>query len=412
MNRQEDSSLLIVDDSAITRRKLRQILEQEGYRDISETSCGEDAVSVLQERTFDLFLLDVLMPGMDGLALCRHIKSDPRCSDSAVLFVTGSMDLDSRWECFEAGGVDYIPKPFHPRELLNRVQVHLQLILRNRENRCYAEQMEDLAEERARQLLHAERLGTLGVLTAGIVHEIRNGISMVDNNAQMMEKVWPEFVPILEHAFRQGYERSPKTDIVLESFHDGIQDIRAGINRISDISHNVLRFARKADETETVATNLEEVIEQSLMITHNRLKYRVDVIKTLAQGLPPVWARTGPLSQVFVNLILNAADATEGREEAILRIEAMPRGDSIVCHVEDNGCGMDQDTLSHLWDPFFTTKKDKGTGLGMNLSKRILEDFGGSIEVASTPGKGTTFTITLRIADSKSENRPLEGDKR
>lgn len=122
-----EAVILIVDDSRIVRHKVCTTLRDAGYHNLHEADSGEEALELVEEIMPHLFLLDMLMPGMDGLELCQTLKQQPRFAASPIIFVTGTTEVEMRWKGFEVGAVDYIPKPFHPYEILARVNTHLDL---------------------------------------------------------------------------------------------------------------------------------------------------------------------------------------------------------------------------------------------------------------------------------------------
>jgi signal transduction histidine kinase len=397
----KQATILIADDSGIARRKIVATLREAGYSTILQAENAEQALKNIEILSPDLFLLDILMPGLNGLELCKIIKETPRFKNTPVLMVTGSADVKDHWESFEFGADDYIPKPFHPRELLARVDAHLDRLYKSRANWEYAHEMESLAAARAQQLIHADRLSSLGVLMAEIVHEIKNPLTYVAGNAQFLQKITPEALKAVAFAREKGFDLSPGFANGIDTIEECVSSIRKGVTEVQAIIENIRTFARRTTGDKPEPLSLAKVVEKALAISHHRLKFALTVENNISPDLPPVPGTPGMLEQVFVNLCVNAADAVKEdptRQQAKLRLDARLEGEKIVCTVRDTGPGMTAEIVRKLWEPFFTTKSEAaGTGLGLSISRQIVESVGGEITIASEVGVGTTFTVTLPL---------------
>jgi len=384
--------VLIVDDDRVVRKLLSRMLEQEGH-EVIEASRAEIGLSLAKSRRPDLILLDVMMPEMDGFEAIKQLRSDPTTADSPVIFLSAKTQTSDKVRGLELGASDYISKPVDKAEFLARVRIHLKLKRQDEALREYTQNLEKMVEERTRQLLHAHRLASLGTLAAGIAHEINNPTTFITGNLQTIENFWAKIVPYLETHPQAGADK--KISYIIKEFPDMIKSIRSGADRITNIVAGLKAFARK-DSSLKEATNVNECIEEALKLINNRLKYYVKVEEDLAPALPQVWANSQQLIQVFVNLMLNAADAI-GQREGRLKITSRQRPDGRVELVfTDDGQGMTTEVKDKIFDPFFTTKPvGEGTGLGMSITHGIIQDHRGTIELNSAPGQGTTFVLTL-----------------
>jgi two-component system, NtrC family, sensor kinase len=196
-----------------------------------------------------------------------------------------------------------------------------------------------------------------------------------------------------------GLRRVPEDD---RETRDVLENALKYSRRCADIVKDLLAYSRdsvrQANAASDLRGNVYQSIEEALADTAGRCEdAKVDIHVSLPPGLPSVRLDNSGMRQVFVNLVANACDAMRGRETRQLRIGACRDGGTVVVTAEDSGYGMDEQALAHAFEPFFTTKAQSGTGLGLALCKRIVESIGGRIDVQSTTGVGTTFTLVLPI---------------
>jgi len=329
---------------------------------------------------------------MDGFEVCRRLKANRETSPIPVIFLSARTDSADKVRGLEAGGVDYIGKPFDLGEVLARVKLHIKLKQQEERLKLYNQKLEEMVEERTRQLAHAERLVSLGTLSAGVAHEINNPTTFILGNIQTMERFWDLISESLDSI--PASDSNPKISYILGEFPLMIKAMKKGAERIADIVSGLKKFARQEPAVKSAA-DINKCVTEALKLTHHHLKYHVQTIKNLAPQLAPVHGNSQQLVQVFVNLIMNAADATGGLKGR-LEITTRQARESVQAVFTDNGPGMPPEVKNKIFDPFFTTKPlGQGTGLGLSISYGIIKDHKGRIEVESEEGKGTSFTVTL-----------------
>lgn len=244
----------------------------------------------------------------------------------------------------------------------------------------------DLTEVREleHQVLHAERLATLGHLAAGIVHEINNPLTSIS--------VYGEY--LLNKLRNTGAE---------EADQERVRRILRGADRILRFTKNVLAYARPSRQ-EPQRLSVNEIVDESLVFCEHVIQEaQVRVVRDYGQNLPKVFAVRDQLHQVFVNLITNACNATNGKGDQIIAQTRYLGDGSIAISIQDNGVGISDVDLKRVFEPFFTTKRrGKGTGLGLSIVRNIVEQHNGHIDVESVLGSGTTITVTLPSASITS----------
>lgn len=267
------------------------------------------------------------------------------------------------------------------------------------------------------QLLQAEKMASIGQLAAGVAHEINNPIGYVNGNVQALveyvaiQKKWMTLIDTLKSHVDAGetdkarqalteireYESNEQLHHIWEDTDALLKESLEGLGRVTKIVLDLKTFSR-SDQGAEERIQMDEVIAGVLNIVHNEIKYKCTLNQDL-RTVPPVRCSYQKLSQVLVNLIINAAQACEKNGEITVR--TFEKNGKVCVDVQDNGVGIPPDHLPKIFDPFFTTKPvGEGTGLGLSISYEIIKKSGGEIRVASEPGKGTTFTLVLPPADN------------
>jgi PAS domain S-box-containing protein len=269
------------------------------------------------------------------------------------------------------------------------------------------------------QLLQSEKMASIGQLAAGVAHEINNPTGYVKSNLETMSEYFAGLLGILSH-YRQllacvrglaektgadgdippllakieSLEREIDVDYILKDTPALIRESLEGTERIKEIVKSLKNFAHPGEDR-FVNSNINDSIESTLNIVWNELKYKATVNKDYGE-LPQVQCYPQQLKQVFMNMLVNAAQAIKTKGEITIRTRSL--GGSVEISISDTGVGIPQENIGRVFDPFFTTKEvGKGTGLGLNVAYNIIEKHHGSIDVTSQVGEGTTFTVRLPV---------------
>jgi signal transduction histidine kinase len=252
-----------------------------------------------------------------------------------------------------------------------------------KKNRELAEALDKLTRAQE-QLVRSEKLASIGQLVAGIAHEINNPVNAIVNTVGPLDAAIGDIAT--------GDEKSRED--AARDIREMVRVVQRGAQRTKAIVQALHNYSRTDDE-KMVDFDIDRSIDDSLELLRHLLKQNVTVDKKYGE-VGRVRGHAGQINQVFMNLLTNAAQALAGRDRATITIETRAAGDSVVVAIRDNGPGIPADVLPRIWDPFFTTKEvGDGTGLGLSIVHELVERQGGTIEVATRVGEGTTFTVTL-----------------
>jgi signal transduction histidine kinase len=386
-------TVLIIDDTPANLGVLVDYLEQHDLC-VVVAQDGEEGVMRAQFLHPDLILLDVMMPVMDGLATCRRLKDDSSTRDIPVIFMTALGETRDKMAGFQAGGVDYITKPFQAEEVLMRLTTHLNLYHTTRELQKTVAQL-NLAQA---ELVRSETLAALGAMVAGIAHELNTPIGNGLLIASTLTDLSRNMTRDLQEG--KGLTRSALEKYLLEANEVG-DILQRNLERAGNLINSFKQVAVDRTSAQRRKFRLADVVTETVLLLSPTLKntpYQVlhDIAPTIELDSFP-----GPLGQIITNLINNAVlHGFEGRSHGCIRIGAdIAASGFLELTVADDGAGIPEAHLHRIFDPFFTTKRGAGgSGLGLyvcyNIATTVLN---GQIKVASAPGEGTRFLLTLPL---------------
>lgn len=422
------SRILIVDDNPTNLKVLSDALRDQGWNTLVATD-GESAIEQIEYAMPDLILLDVMMPGIDGFETCRRLKGNVQTNRIPVIFMTALSDTVDKVKGLELGAVDYITKPFQHEEVLARIKLHLNLsYLTHHLEQRVQERTQELERSLQQlkttqlQLIQSEKMSILGQLIAGVGHEINNPVGCINGNISHAEEYVRDILGLLL-LYQETYstptpaitDRIDEIDLeyIIEDLPKLIQSMKTSSHRIQEISQSLRNFAR-SDENVKSKVDVREGLNSTLMILKHRLKensFRPEIqIKTQFAEIPSIEVYSGPLNQVFTNVIANAIDAIDEYYERPDCDRARPACIEVttdfddatrrVCvKVRDSGVGIPEEIRDRIFEQSFTTKPiGRGTGLGLAISHQIIiEKHDGQLDCVSMPGVGTEFQIYLPV---------------
>jgi signal transduction histidine kinase len=381
--------LLIAEDEPDMLGFLRLSL-QDDY-ELVEATDGEQAVTLARQFLPDVILCDMMMPEKDGLEVCREVRRRRSTRAIPFLMLTARADDETKLTALDAGASDYLSKPFSTAELRLRIKnlvdayrLQKSLDWQNQKLKATLDQL----QETETQLVQAEKLASLGRLSAGIIHEINNPLNFANTGLHM----------IAVHG-----RQLPESNRA--EFLETLKDIQDGLGRVATIVGDLRSFTHPGAAEDDVDVQATVTSAARFLAAELRDDIRLNV--SIPDGFI-VRANRNKLIQVFVNLLQNAADALHQKSfpngvSPEIFITAAVTSSHHLIRVRDNGSGIPSAVIGKVFDPFFTTKDvGSGTGLGLSICHRIVADAGGRITVQSEPGRQTEFTLEFPVPDPNS----------
>ena len=372
--------VLIADDEADMLRYLKSQLSLNFQ--VIEAVDGQQAVEKASQFLPDVIVCDMMMPEKSGLEVCREIRERTHTKSTPILMLTARADEETKLTALAAGANDFITKPFSTTELRVRLKnlvdtFYLQQKLA-RQNQVLEATIEQLKDTEV-QLVHSEKLASLGRMSAGIIHEINNPLNYVKTGLYVL---------------RNTIE-SPSTDQIDGSL-EVLQDIQEGIDRIDRIVSD-LRIFTHPNLTQIERVQVSELVTSALRLLSHELHDKVTVENEIASD-QTIWANRNQVTQVLVNLLQNAiyalAKKTNAENSPTIWLKAFEDYEHSLLIIRDNGEGISPEILPKIFDPFFTSKDvGEGMGLGLSICYRIMQQHGGSIDVRSERGVYSEFIL-------------------
>ena len=383
--------ILCVDDEPLNLSLLEAMLSPRGYDVVSAVN-GPEALEKIAAERIDICLLDVMMPGMDGFEVCRRIKSDDLHRNIPVVMITSYADMENRIRGIEAGAEDFISKPFDSAEVLARIKMLLHVkALDDRLNSAYHNIAEfnrslevriaravDEMRQKDQLLIVQGRLAAMGEMINNIAHQWRQPLNILGLLIQQL----PFF-----------YESGELSEEMLKDHVGKSMELITHMSRTIDDFRNFFK-----PDKEKVAFSVNQVIARTLALIEESLKEQQIGISLHPVGDPMANGYPNEYAQVLLNILMNARDELVGHnvDDALISIHAFAEGGTSVVTITDNAGGIADEIIDRLFDPYFTTKEpDKGTGIGLFMSKTIIEkNMGGRLTVRNT-GSGAEFRIEI-----------------
>ncbi len=372
-------TVLVIDDELGPRESVRFLLKNE-YRVLCADSVDE-GVRLLKEQRPDLVIMDIRMPGKTGIEGLREIRAID--ADVSVVMLTGYGALETAQDALRLGATDYLNKPFDTQEMRAAVRRYVDRTRLERRRQAMLGDLQQVNQRLVEDLAGKEDLASMAQATAEIAHDMRNPLMIVSGYVELLTGQIEQVRDLMGPEF--------------ERTSDYLDVIGQNVRRCCDLSHMWQKFG-KSRLTERVPTAMAEVMDDVVMgVAPLAASENVTIHYDIQARDAVIHGSRAQLIRALHNIIANAIQAVSGPDARVdVCCEVDDERVSVV--VMDNGCGMSREVRERIFDPYFTTKdSSRGTGLGMVITKKIVEEHQGSIAVSSTVGAGTTVTLAFPL---------------
>ena len=383
--------ILVVDDIESNRGMLSRRLQRQGYLTALAEN-GMEALEKLSQEPFDLVLLDVMMPRMDGYETLARIKDDKHLRNIPVIMVSAQTELDSVIRCIEMGAEDYLPKPFNPVLLWARLGSSL-------EKKRLREQEQEHREQTLRSEADLERLRALTQMVAGVAHEINTPLGIASTALSVIEG------RLSLPKVRTLFDESDETREILTDILDSSALLKSNILRAHRLVETFKKISVGQITENKEKANLPDLVADAVdlfRINARQAKLSIDIDASGITGNPEWLGYPGYLIQVIMNFLQNIEryaypEGKGGKVEITVTDREQNNHAQFVIVVRDHGTGISPENLPKVFDPFFTTGRGRGgTGLGLSIVNNIVTSaLKGSISVTSEPGQGSAFSVAF-----------------
>lgn len=371
-----DKSILLVDDEEGIRKVLSILLADMGYQ-VHTAATGAEALRTFEKLRPSMVLTDIKMPEMDGIELLRKLKQIS--PDTEVIMITGHGDMDLAIKSVKYEATDFVTKPINDEVLEIALKRAHERITMRRKLDDYTHNLEQLVRDKTKKLVEAERLAAIGQTVAGLSHAIKNITGGLKGGAFVLEKG----IELGEHKYlMQGWEM-----------------IKGNVDKITNLSLDLLNYA-KDSRPDFQACDPGQPLREVVDLMRPRAKANgIDLNARFDKDIGPCHFDPDLIHHSLLNLVTNALDACiadSGKKEKKVMVRAIKKhGWGVEYQVEDTGCGMTAEIKKKIFQSFFSTKGTDGTGIGLMITKKIIDEHKGEITAESKVGAGSTFVIRI-----------------
>lgn len=360
------SFILIIDDTPQNLQLTGTLLSENGY-EVAMFQNGTDALESVADNRPDLILLDTVMPEMDGYEVCCKLKQMAENRSIPIIFMTTMGEPEDIVKLFEVGGVDYIIRPFHSVKLISLVKTHIRL----KKLEEYKKMQEKLMVE--------ERFAAVGKLVTTVAHEINSPLQGISVIISLLQNKYGKDKLLLEN---------------LNLIHEGFDSIKKTVRKLMDLS--------RSGKEEKEIVNINDIIRETIMMLRPQTrKASVKVHPRLSPSVPAIPLAQSHVIHIFSNLINNSIDAmAEQKKNKKILITSNFDSDQIIVLFENTGPAVSKEVFQYLFDPFYTTKKVGGMGIGLYSTRKYIENHNGTINVENLEPRGCLFKIKIPVQPS------------
>lgn len=371
------SRILIVDDEPLILEVLMVTLQDEGFS-VTGANSGEEALELFKQTPFDIVLTDITMAKLTGLDLLFSFKKINPLVE--VILMTAYASLETAQEAIKGGAYRYLKKPFH--DIDEVVDIVKEAVAAQREQRKIQKKWAEAVEQKdklqnwlEKELERTRRLSSVGELASDVVHELNTPLTVILGYSQLLMS-----------------QRLPSNMVQdLDTICQEAERCQKMIKSLLGLAHSKI--------PQKIAVRVIDIIDKVLELKlYSLQKSQIIIEKDIEWGDISILADPGQIQRVLLNIVNNAQDAMEHAEEKRLTLSIKKKALSVHIAISDTGHGISQEHLDKIFESFFTTKDPgKGSGLGLSITNKIVQEHSGKIEVTSKEGEGTTFSIIFPI---------------
>jgi len=386
-----DKSILLVDDEEGIRKVLGILLADMGYQ-VHTAATGTEALRVFEKLRPPIVLTDIKMPEMDGIELLRNLKQIS--PETEVIMITGHGDMDLAIKSVKYEATDFVTKPINDEILEIALQRAHERITMRRKLDDYTHNLEQLVRDKTKKLVEAERLAAIGQTVAGLSHAIKNITGGLKGGAFVLEK---------------GIELDERKYLL-----QGWEMIKGNVDKITNLSLDLLNYAKDSRPDFQQCDPVIPVQEVVALMRPRAKEHGIDLSTQFDNDIGPCFFDSDLIHHSLLNLVTNALDACiidSGKKVKKVKVRTVKKfGWGVEYQVEDTGCGMKADVKKKIFQSFFSTKGTDGTGIGLMITKKIIDEHKGEITAESKVGAGSTFVIRIPKKPQKGDGK-IPNDK-
>ncbi len=368
----EPGKILLVDDEEDIREVLAIALNDLGY-DVIEAENGPEALELFREQNPMIVITDIKMPGMDGIEILKKIKNENHYTQ--VIMITGHGDTDIAIKSLKYEAIDFITKPISNQSLEIALKRANEKILTRQQLNQYTANLEELVREKS---ILRDNLSSLGVMIGSISHSVKGLLTKLDGGFYLVDS-----------ALKKKDQ---------EQLGEGLDILKLTIERIKKMIFDILYYSKEREiklKRLEIASLADDVADTS---EPKAIPYNIKIIRDYEQAPEQMDADPDFLRSALINILDNAVDACiedPAKKNHTIHFIVRQDTENVIFEIRDNGMGMDQKTRDKVFNLFFSSKQSKGTGFGLFISKNIIHQHGGFINLKSAKGKGSCFHIKI-----------------
>ncbi len=362
---EKDGNILVIDDELGPRESIRMV-----FKDTHNVFLAEDGfkgIEILKKENIDVIILDLKMPKINGIETLKKIREIDK--DVPVIILTGYGDVEAAKKAIHYGTMEFLSKPFNVEDIIKIVNRAIETRRTKLSSEKLKEEFKQLNEQLKEKISNMENLATVGQISAEIMHEINNLLTVI-------------------HGYTQLLSQQIDPDNSSKSY---VSTINEEIKRCKEIAKNILELSKNKQTVEKI--NINQLIRKIVdFLKISKIAKNIRFNLNLGEGIPLIDANSNHIHQAILNVLLNGIEAIGKNKDGFIEIKTEKEKNNIIIKIKDNGPGMPEEEINKILKPFYTSK-EKGTGLGLYITHKLVKKYNGEIKIESKKGEGTEFTL-------------------